>query len=141
VSSIFGDDLSNTKQKETCKDVVLNSGLNDKQRKQPKQLVEEFKDIFSDVPRMTHIVEHKVELIHDEPKKSKPYPIPYRMQEVVDKEIADMLAMGIIEPSDAPYASPLVLAKKPNGTFRVCINFKDLNKNHCVQSRTNDVSR
>ena len=128
MSSIFGDDLSNTKQKETCKDVVLNSGLNDKQRKQPKQLVEEFKDIFSDVPRMTHIVEHKVKLTHDEPIKFKPYPVPYKMQEVVDKEIADMLAMGIIEPSDAPYASLLVLVKKPDGTFQVCVNFKDLNK-------------
>ena len=62
---------------------------------------------------MTHIVEQKVELTHHEPIKSKPYPIPYKMQEVVDKEIADMLAMGIIEPSDAPYASPLVLVKKP----------------------------
>jgi len=50
------------------------------------------------------------------------------MQEVVDKEIADMLAMGIIEPSEAPYASPLVLVKKSDGTFRVCVHFKDLNK-------------
>ena len=49
------------------------------------------------------------------------------MQEVVDREIADMLAMGIIEPYDAPYASQLVLVKKPDGTLRVCVNFKDLN--------------
>jgi len=121
-------DLYNTKQKETYKDVVINSELNDKQRKEAEQIVEKFKDIFSDVPRMTHIVEHKVKLTHDEPIKFKPYPVPYKMQEVVDKEIADMLAMGIIEPSDAPYASPLVLVKKPDGTFQVCVNFKDLNK-------------
>ena len=70
---------------------MINSGLNDKQRKEAEQLD---KDIFSDVPRMTHIVEHKVELT---PIKSKPYPIPYKMQELVDKEIADMLAMGIME--------------------------------------------
>jgi len=107
---------------------VINSGLNDKQRKVAEQLIGEFKDIFSDVPPMTHIVEHKVELTHDEPIKSKPYPIPYKVQEVVDKEIADMLAMGMIEPSDAPYASPLVLVKKPDGTFWVCVNFKDVNK-------------
>jgi len=128
---IFHDkrlDLYNTKQKETHKDVVIISGLNSKQRKEAEQLVEEFKDIFSDVPTTTNIVEHKVELTHDKPIKSKPYPMPYKMQEVVDKDIADMLAMGIIEPSHAPYASPLVLVKKPDGTFRVCVNFKDLNK-------------
>jgi len=45
------------------------------------------------------------------------------MQEVIDKEREDMLAMGIIERSEAPYASPLVLVKKP-----VCENVKDLNK-------------
>jgi len=34
------------------------------------------------------------------------------MQEVIDKEIENMLAMGIIERYEAPYASPLVLVKK-----------------------------
>jgi len=50
------------------------------------------------------------------------------MQEVIDKEIEDMVAMGIIERSEAPYASPLVLVKKPDGSYRVCVIFKDLNK-------------
>ena len=50
------------------------------------------------------------------------------MQEVIDKEIEDMLAMGIIERSEAPYASPLVLVKKPDVCYRVCVNFKDFNK-------------
>jgi len=58
--------------------------------------------------------------------KHKPYPIPYKMQEVIDKEIDDMLAMGVIECSEAPYASPLVLVKKPDGSYRVCVNFKEL---------------
>jgi len=60
---IFHDerlDLYNIKQKETYKDVVINSGLNNKQRKEPEQLVEEFKDIFSDVPTTTNIVEQKL---------------------------------------------------------------------------------
>ena len=39
-----------------------------------------------------------------------------------------MLAKGIIERSEAAYASPLVLVKKPDGTYRTCVNFKELNK-------------
>ena len=77
---------------------------------------------------MTHLIEHKVELTESEPVKSKPYPIPYKVQEVIDKEIVDMLAMRIVECSEVPYASPLVLVKKPDGSYRVCVNFKDLNK-------------
>ena len=75
-----------------------------------------------------HLIEHKVELTESEPVKKKPYPIPYKMQGVTDKEIEDMLAMGIIERSEAPFTSPLVLVKKPDGSYRVCVNFKDLNK-------------
>ena len=40
------------------------------------------------------------------------YPTPYKMQAVVDQEIDNMLAMGVIERSEAAYASPLVLVKK-----------------------------
>ena len=43
-------------------------------------------------------------------------------------EIDDLLEMGVIEHSEAPYASPLVLVKKPDNTYRVCVNFKELNK-------------
>ena len=50
------------------------------------------------------------------------------MQEIIDKEIDEMLRMGVIEHSEAPYASPLVLVKKPDETYRVCVNFKELNK-------------
>ena len=50
------------------------------------------------------------------------------MEKIINKELDDMLAMGIIERSDAPYASPMVLVKKSDGTYRTCINFKELNK-------------
>jgi len=46
----------------------------------------------------------------------------------MDKEIDDLLEMGVVERSEAPYASPLVLVKKPDNTYRMCVNFKELNK-------------
>ena len=36
--------------------------------------------------------------------------------------------LGVIERSEAPYDTPLVLVKKPDNTYRVCVNFKELNK-------------
>jgi len=36
-----------------------------------------------------------------------------KMQEIVHKEIDDLLKLGVIEHSEAPYDSPLVLVKKP----------------------------
>ena len=77
---------------------------------------------------MTNLIEHKVELTQREPVRCEAYSTPYKMQEIVDKEIDDLLEMGVIERSEAPYASPLVLVKKPDNTNRVCVNFKELNK-------------
>ena len=120
--------LYSAQQKETVEDVNINPKLSQAQTNDLKQLLREYRQIFSDVPTVTHLVEHKVELTQTEPVRCKPYPTPYKMQEIVDKEIDSMLAMGIIERSEAPYASPLVLVKKADGTYRVCINFKELNK-------------
>ena len=99
------------------------------------ELLDEYSEIFSDVPSVTHLIEHKVELTETEPVKHKPYPIPYKIQEIIDKEIDEMLRMGVIEHSEAPYALPLVLVKKPDETYRVSsgflnliLNFKELNK-------------
>jgi len=50
------------------------------------------------------------------------------MEEVISKEIDDMLAMGIIEHSEAAYASPIILVKKPDDTCGTCVNLKELNK-------------
>jgi len=50
------------------------------------------------------------------------------MRKSVDKEIDSMLASGIIEPSTAIYASPIVVVKKPDGSDRICIDYRKLNK-------------
>ena len=54
---------------------------------------------------------------------------PYKLQKVVDEEVDKMLKMGIIERSETtPYASSLVLVKKSDGSYRVCVNFRELNR-------------
>jgi len=118
--------LYNLKQNETVDDVTINPALTVEQREQIRRLLTEFKEIFSDVPKVTHLIEHKVELTEKEPVKHKSYPTPYKTQEVLDKEVDEMLKMSVIEHSEAPYA--LLLVKKSDGTYRVCVNFKELNK-------------
>jgi len=54
---------------------------------------------------VTHLVEQKVELTQSEPVKCKIYPTSNKMQAVVDQEIDNVLAMGVIERSEAAYAS------------------------------------
>ena len=120
--------LYNVQQEEPVDDVDINADLSKQQTVEIKQLLTEYRHIFSDVPTVTRLVEHKVELTQTEPVRCKAYPTPYKMQAVVDKEIEDMIAMGVIERSAAAYASPLVLVKKADGSYTVCVNIKELNK-------------
>ena len=39
-----------------------------------------------------------------------------------------MLEMGVVRPSTSPYASPIVMVKKKDGSNRVCVDFRKLNK-------------
>ena len=85
------------KEKKVINDVVKNPELSSKQQDEVRSLLREYKAIFSDVPKVTNLIEHKVELTEREPVRCKVYPTPYKMQEVVDKEIDDLLEMGVIE--------------------------------------------
>ncbi|XP_058827253.1 uncharacterized protein LOC131687215 [Topomyia yanbarensis] len=46
----------------------------------------------------------------------------------LDKIVSDLLQQGIIRESDSPYTSRVVLTRKRNNTFRMCVNYKPLNK-------------
>ena len=50
------------------------------------------------------------------------------MREVVDEQIDEMLEKGVIEPSDSPWSSPIVIVPKKNGKFRFCIDYRKVNE-------------
>jgi len=54
--------LYNLKQKETVKDVIINPELNTEQPAEIREILKEYQDIFSDVPKVTNLIEHKVQL-------------------------------------------------------------------------------
>ena len=115
-------------QTETYKDVQINPDLSEKQKEQVMEVLEEFQDVFSDVPNITNLGEHSIKLTTDEPVYSKPYSLPHAMQAEVEKELETMLNLGVIEPSNSTYASPIVIVRKPDGSNRVCVDFRKLNK-------------
>jgi hypothetical protein len=45
----------------------------------------------------------------------------------VEKQVKDLLAKGYIQPSSSPYGAPLLFVPKPNGTLRMCTDWRALN--------------
>jgi len=117
----------NTIQKETYTDVKINPDLPKTQKEKLLQLLKEFQDIFTDIPKATQLEKHVIHLKDNEIVQCKPYPIPIHMREVLDKEIDELLRLDIIQPSSSYTCSPVVMVKKPDGSTRVCVNYKKLN--------------
>lgn len=74
----------------------------------------------------TTVVEHKIET-KSLPIKSRYYPVSPVIQKEIDKELNKMLELGIIEESNSPWSSPVVMIRKKSGDYRMCIDFRKLN--------------
>lgn len=95
-----------------------------------KELQVFLENLFSKVPDglgCTTLVEHKIKTTA-EPIKQRFYPISPALQKYVYAELDDMLEKGIIEPSNSPWSSPIVMVKKPDGSYRFCVDYRKLNK-------------
>jgi hypothetical protein len=57
-----------------------------------------------------------------------PYRHPRRFKDEIEKEIKELLVMGHIKPSNNSFASSIVLVLKKDGTMRMCIDYRALNK-------------
>ncbi|XP_038074478.1 uncharacterized protein LOC119742537 [Patiria miniata] len=114
--------------KESIDDVEINEELSPEQITETKRVLNNFREVLTDLPGKTNLGYHDIKVESNDPIRSKPYPLPHALVDTVNNEVENMLRMGIIELSDSPYASPIVLVKKPDGTNRFCIDFRKLNK-------------
>jgi hypothetical protein len=57
-----------------------------------------------------------------------PYRHPRRFKDEIEKEIKEFLAIGHIKPSNNPFTSSVVLVLKKDGTMKMCIDYRALNK-------------
>ncbi|XP_064478117.1 uncharacterized protein LOC135391692 [Ornithodoros turicata] len=113
--------------REDCRDVIVGEELSTHQRSDVRNLTTAYEEIFSDLPGSTNLVECNLQRATDCPVHVKQYPLPFAVRGEVERELEGMLQLGIIEKSNSPYHSPVLIVKKSDGSNRVCIDFRRLN--------------
>ena len=95
-------------------------------------ILSEFKDVFEakpGCPPYRFDLSHTIRL---EPGAIPPFRRPYRLslqeREEVEKQVRELLAKGLIEPCASPYGAPVLFVQKKDGTLRMCIDYRGLNK-------------
>src|SRR6218665_3708046 len=98
------------------------------QRGQLSSLLIQYKDVFDDKPGRTTVVEHAIKLVPGaRPVRQTPYRLHPEKQRAVNIEIASLLEQGIIEETNRPWAAPILVVPKPDGTGRLCVDYRKLN--------------
>ncbi|GJU35250.1 putative reverse transcriptase domain-containing protein [Tanacetum coccineum] len=110
-------------------------------------IIRDFPEVFpEDVPGLppTHQVEFQIDLI---PGTAPVARAPYRLAPSEMKELSEQLKelsnKGFIRPSSSPWGAPVFFVKKKDGSFRMCIDYQELNKmtmkNHYPLPRIDDL--
>ncbi|GJT66567.1 hypothetical protein Tco_1018047 [Tanacetum coccineum] len=110
-------------------------------------IVRDFPRVFpEDLPGIppTRQVEFQIDLV---PGGAPVARAPYRLASSKIKELSNQLHelfdKGFLRPSSSPWGAPVLFIKKKDGSFRMCINYQELNKltvkNHYPLPRIDDL--
>lgn len=77
--------------------------------------------------RRTDLVTHKIDTGNANPIKQFPRQISPSENELINKEVKQMLQDDVIEPSNFPWSASVVLVRKKDGTLQFCVDYRKLN--------------
>ena len=129
----------NTFSKEhiTWRQQQLISSLVDVERKSSEEeclqfrgLLADYHDIFSlndDERGETDLVEFKIDTGEAHPRRQPARRVPFSARREIAKQLEKMQKDNVIQPSESPWASPVVLVRKRDGSLRFCVDYRALN--------------
>ncbi|CAM4514096.1 unnamed protein product [Lepidochelys kempii] len=108
-------------------EVNLSMTLGRMQRQQIPELCTSYAPTFSATPGLTERAYHSIDTGNAHPIRVQPYRVSPQAKTAIEREIQDMLQMGVIHPSESAWASPVVLVPKPDGEIGFCVDYRKLN--------------
>ncbi len=105
-------------------------GLDEEDTDAVKSLLSRYSDVFStgdyDIGRTT-LVKHRIDTGDAAPIRQPLRRASPEKRAEIEKQVSELLDKKLIEPSDSPWSSPVVLVAKKDGTKRLCLDYRKLN--------------
>ncbi|KAK1427816.1 hypothetical protein QVD17_16511 [Tagetes erecta] len=76
-------------------------------------------------PSRTH--DHSITLTTDNPICVRPYRYPHVQKSEIERQVHELLTTGMIRPSKSAYSSPVILVRKKDNSWRMCVDYRALN--------------
>lgn len=95
-----------------------------------QQLLGEYEDVFAEPKNLPPARQHDHHIPLREgtqPINQRSYKVPYIQKAEIERQIKEMLHSGIIQESTSPFASPVILVKKKDAMWRMCVDYRKLN--------------
>lgn len=106
------------------------SALPDQEQTSVRSLLYKYQSVFSahdgDLG-CTNLISHDIPLLDDVPVRQRYRRIPPSEYKAVKAHINQLLESQVIRESSSPYASPIVLVRKKDGSLRMCVDYRPLN--------------
>jgi hypothetical protein len=81
------------------------------------------------LPPSRGVHDHSIPLVpRSLPPNIRPYRQPFSQKNEIEKMVQELLNAGVIHPSTSPYSSSVVMVLKKEGSWRMCPDFRALNK-------------
>ncbi len=95
-------------------------------------LLTEYADVFKELegmPQEREGITHTIPLVPDtQPPSKRMYRLSPLEKEECKRQITELLKQELIEPSSSPYGAPVIFVKKADGSLRMCLDYRALNK-------------
>jgi len=75
----------------------------------------------------TSLVEHVIDVEGHEPIRSKPRQPPHHLKGKIEEMVKSFLDNNLARCSNSPWASPIVMVRKKDGSLRFCVDYRNVN--------------
>ena len=97
-----------------------------------QRVINKHSKLFEDIPKGLPPIrdfDHAIHLIPGSvPPNIRPYRYPYSQKSEIECMVAEMLEAGIIRPSQSSYSAPVVMVRKKNQSWCMCLDYRELKK-------------